>query len=320
MIKKFVLFLKINSTTRKVVIVASLCLIALIFVGAIYGNFDSLMAKSTPLPINLHSAKQANYSQDPAFMQIPPMQLQLVIDAIWDQNPDVQNLSMRLTQVDQNYFAGVASITTQPPTITSSPMTDTPLPDSLTRTFTPSVEVSLTSTISGPTSTSLPPTDTTIPGGPTNTSSPLTNTFTPSIPTHTNTHPPPTPTFTQPPPTNTTSPCGLISLSNFITETKRAKWSINNNSATTLTVTKIKLTWPSENDALNKIFLGSAKIWDQTAPPPSISITSDWIGGSRTIGSSATKQITFTFFSQSISSGYNLTVWFDNDCSINKSN
>lgn len=82
------------------------------------------MAKSTHLPINLHSAKQANYSQDPAFMQIPPMQLQLVIDAIWDQNPDVQNLSMRLTQVNQNFIAGVTSITPQPPNITSSPMTD----------------------------------------------------------------------------------------------------------------------------------------------------------------------------------------------------
>jgi hypothetical protein len=323
MIKKFVLFLKINSTTRKVVIISSLCLIALIFVGAIYGNFGSLLAKSTPLPINLHSAKQANYSQDPAFMQIPPMQLQLVIDVLWDQNPDAQNLSMRLTQVNQNFFAGVASITPQPPTITSSPMTDTPLPDNLTQTFTPSAEVSPTSTSSGPTSTSFSPTDTTIPGGPTNTSSPLISTSTPPppTPTQTNTHPPPTHTFTQPPPINTTtSPCGSISLSNFITETKRAKWSINNNAATTITVTKINLTWPAENDALDKIFLGSAKIWDQAAPPPSISITSGWTGGSRTIGSSATKELTFTFISQSISSGYNVTVWFDNGCSLSRSN
>ena len=304
MINKFALFLKINSTTRKVIIAASLCLIALIFAGAIYGNFGILLAKSTPFPINLHSAKQANYSQDPAYMQIPPMRLQLVIDAIWDQNPDTQKLSMRLTQAEEIYFAGVASITPQPPTNTPSPITGTPLPEILTQTTTPPLEAS-------PSPTDPGPTDTGIPGEPTNTSSPLPSTVT---------QPPPTYTATQQPPTYTASLCGSISISNFSTDPKRAIWSITNNSGSPIAISQINLSWPSENDSLDKIFLGNGKIWDQTAPPTSVTITSGWTGSSRDIGSGATIPIKFTFLVQALNSGYNLSVRFTNGCSASSSN
>ena len=305
MIKKFFLYLKINSAIRKAVIAASLCLIAIIFLNAIFGNFGSLLAKSPPLPVNLHSAKQANYSQDPAYMQIPPMQLQLIVDSIWDQNPDTQNLSLRLTQAEQIYFANVASITPQLPTNTLSPITGTPLPDILTQTTTPSLDVSPSLTDPGPTYTSTPL-------GPTATSSPSPSTVT---------QPPPTYTVTQQPPTNTlVSPCKSITLTNFVTETKRARWSINNNSISMITIEKINLTWPSGNDSLDKIFFGSSKIWDHTAPPPSVLITSDWTGGSRNIGNSSTRELIFTFVSPSISSGYNLFITFTNGCIVNKSN
>jgi hypothetical protein len=304
MIKKIVLFFKLNSAARKIVIAASLCLIALVYAGAIYGNFGSLLAKSTPLPINLHSAKQANYSQDPAYMQIPPMQLQLVIDAIWDQNPDTQNLSLRLTQVEEIYYAHVPSITPQPATYTPFPITGTPLPEILTQTTTPSLEVSPSATIPGPT-------DTSIPGGPTYTTSPLPSTIT---------QPPPTYTATQQPPTNTSSPCGSISISNFSTDSKRAIWSITNNSGSTITVSQINLSWPSGNGPLDKIFLGTRKIWDQTAPPTSVIINSDWTGSSRDIESGVIRPIKFTFITQPLNSGYNLSIKFTNGCTANSSN
>ena len=304
MIKKIVLFFKITSAARKIVIAASLCLIALVYAGAIYGNFGSLLAKSTPLPINLHSAKQANYSQDPAYMQIPPMHLQLVIDAIWDQDPDTQNLSLRLTQVEEIYFANVPSITLQPATITPIPITGTPLPEILTQTTTPSLEVS-------PSSTNPGPTNTIIPGGPTYTSSPLPSTVTP---------PPPTYTATQPPPTNTSSPCSSISISNFSTDPKRAIWSITNNSASTITLSQINLSWPSVNDSLDKIFLGNRKIWDQTAPPTSVTITSGWTGSSRDIVNGEIIPIKFTFLVQALNSGYNLSIEFTNGCTASNSN
>lgn len=318
MFKKIVLFLKINSAFRRVVIAISLCLIALVFAGAIYGNFGTLLAKTTPLPINLHSAKQANYSQDPAYMQIPPMQLQLIIDAIWDQNPDTQNLSLRLTQAEQIYFSDVPSITPQPPTNIPPPITGTPLPEILTQTTTPSLEVS-------PSSTNPGPTDTIIPGGPTATiplipdtatQPPLTHTATQSPPTqtHTATQQPPTHTATQQPSTNTVSPCVSISISDFSTNLKRATWTIINNSPSSIAISQISLNWPSGNDSLDKIFLGTGKIWDQTAPPPSVVITSGWTGSSRDIGGSSTKPLKFTFFSTALNSGYNLSVSFTNGC------
>jgi len=331
MINKFVLFLKINSAFRKVVIAVSLCLIASVFVAAIFGNFGSLLAKSTPLPINLHSAKQANYSRDPAYMQIPPMQLQLVIDAIWDQNPDTQNLSLRLTQAEQIYFADVPSITPQPPTNIPPPVTGTPLPGILTQTTTPSLEVS-------PSSTNPVPTDTGVPNGPTATSSPIPNTATQPPPTYTATQPPPTYTATQPPPTytatqppptytatqlpptNTLSPCISISVSNFSNDLKRATWSIINNSTSAITISQITLSWPAGNDSLDKIFFGTGKIWDQTAPPPSVVITSGWTGSSRDIAGGSTKPLKFTFLSTTLNSGYNLTIKFTNGCTANSSN
>ena len=314
MINKFVLFLKINSAFRKVVIAVSLCLIASVFVAAIFGNFGSLLAKSTPLPINLHSAKQANYSQDPAYMQIPPMQLQLIIDAIWDQNPDTQNLSLRLTQAEQIYFADVPSITPQPPTNIPPPVTGTPRPEILTQTTTPSLEVS-------PSSTNPVPTDTGVPGGPTATSSPIPNTATQPPPAYTATQSPPTYTATQKQPTNTVvSPCGSISVSNFSNELKRATWSIINNSTSAITISQITLSWPAGNDSLDKIFLGTGKIWDQTAPPPSVVITSGWTGSSRNIGGGSTKPLKFTFLSTALNSGYNLSIRFTNGCTANSSN
>ena len=314
MINKFVLFLKINSAFRKVVIAVSLCLIASVFVAAIFGNFGSLLAKSTPLPINLHSAKQANYSQDPAYMQIPPMQLQLIIDAIWDQNPDTQNLSLRLTQAEQIYFADVPSITPQPPTNIPPPVTGTPRPEILTQTTTPSLEVS-------PSSTNPVPTDTGVPGGPTATSSPIPNTATQPPPAYTATQSPPTYTATQKQPTNTVvSPCGSISVSNFSNELKRATWSIINNSTSAITISQINLSWPAGNDSLDKIFLGTGKIWDQTAPPPSVVITSGWTGSSRNIGGGSTKPLKFTFLSTALNSGYNLSIRFTNGCTANSSN
>jgi len=265
MIEKIALFFKINSAARKVVIAVSLFLIALVYAGAIYGNFGSLLAKSTPVPINLHSVNQANYSHDPAYMQIPPMRLQLVIDAIWDQNPDTQNLSLRLTRVEEIYYANVASITPQPPTSTPYQITDPPLPEILTQTATPSLEVS-------------------------------------------------------PSPTSILSPCGSISISNFSIDQKRAGWSINNNSASTITISQINLSWPAGNDSLDKVFFGSGKIWDQTAPPTSVIITSGWTGRSRDIGNGASSTIKFTFLSQALNPGYNISIGFSNGCTVSRSN
>jgi len=254
-------------------------------------------------------------------MQIPPMQLQLIIDAIWDQNPDTQNLSLRLTQAEQIYFADVPSITPQPPTNIPPPVTGTPLPVQSTtgtplpeQTTTPSLDVSPSPTNSGPTYT-------VVPGGPTATNPLIPDTATQPPLTHTATQSPPTPTSTQQPPTHTAQPtntavstCGSILVNNFSANSKKATWNIINNSPSAITISQISMSWPSGNDSLDKIFLGTGKIWDLTAPPPSVVITSGWTGSSRDIGGSSTKPLKFTFFSTALNSGYNLSIRFTNGC------
>ena len=321
MLKKYSLFLKKNSIARAILIAASLSLLALVFVWAIYGNFDSLLAKSTPLPVQMHSAKQADYSKDPAFLQIAPVELQLVIDAIWDDNPDAQSLALRLTQVNDNFFYVVASVTPRETTNLPSSTPDRPKTTDSGASPTASIPLSATSTIPGPTGTGLPPTNTNIPGMPTNTEAPGFPSSTPSqaSPTFTLT-PPPTNTYTQPPPTNTTSPCGSLSLTNFSTDLKKVTVRINNSSPTMISISQISLTWPAGNDSLDKIFLGTSKIWDQTAPPTSIVINSGWTGTARNVGANTNSTLKFTFSSQVVSSGYSIGVKFTNGCSVSTSN
>lgn len=322
MLNKYSLFLKKNRDARVILIAVSLILLALVFVWAIYSNFGSLLAKSTPFPVQMHSVKQADYSKDPAFMQIAPVELQLAIDAIWDDNPDAQSLTQRMTQANDNFFSDVASVTPQAATNIPSSIPDEPTTTASGVSPTDSTPFSATSTIPGPTGTVLSPTKTNIPGMPTNTESPVTPSSTPSQPSPTFTFtPPPANTFTQPPPTNTTSPsCGSLSLTNFSTDTKKVTININNGSPTMISISQISLNWPAGNDSLDKIFLGTSKIWDQTAPPTSIVINSGWTGTARNIGSNSTSPLKFTFLSQVASSGYSIQVRSTNDCLVKFSN
>jgi len=345
MINRLFLILKKSPFARAVLIGLSLFLIVAIFILAIYQNFGSLLAKSTPLPVNLHSSKQANYSQDPGYMQIQPMKLQLVIDAIWDQNPNAQELSVRLTAVNENFIEKVSSITPQPTTDTTSPTTDASSSTDPAITSTLATTGSPTSTTLEPTKTSGLPTNTNIPSAPTNTTSPpdtevpSTNTAVPPTntavpptntavpPTNTsvpptNTSVPPTntsvpPTNTSIPPTSTSSPCNDLSISYFGRTSNRIGWRLNNSDNTVFVISSVEISWPPTNEELEKISLHGDTFWTGSKSPPSTTISSGWIGGTarRKIYPFQNAILRFFFDDTAHSSPYSITVDFTNGCS-----
>jgi len=310
MLKKMYPPQKQNRSAHLVLIAGFLLILGGIFVWGIYQNFGQLLARSTPLPVDLNSSNQANYSTDPDYFQIQPMSIDLIVDAIWDLNPNAGNLAVQLTQVNEIYYAVVPSIT--PMQIALNPdQTMLPEPSVIFSTPEPAENGEVIPDITG----TSPAVSSATPGGlplPTSTAVVLKPTNTPSKMVQ-------VPTNTLSPSTNTVSPCSQLSLSGFTTASKRVSWTITNGSGTAITVSRINLNWPENNGSIDKIFLGTSKIWDGTAPPPSVVINSGWVG-SRTIGPFSPSQIIFAFGDQSAGSGYSLTINFSNGCSLNKSN
>jgi len=287
-----------NSTALRIAVLILGCAsLGALFILGIFSNFGFLLARSTPFPINMHSSVQANYQKDPDYMQIPPMDIQLVVDAVWDQNLNSQNLSLRLTQVNDNFLASVASVTPRP-TATVTAVSD----------FTPKI------TQGGPTATidltpSSTPTETPIGfiASPTSTGAAVTPTIMDHSPTETEPVPTDTtipPTNTPLPPTNTVSPCAQLSLSSYSTSVKKVAWLVVNNSPNAVYLERLSLSWPLPNDDLTKIFFGQSKIWEGTASPPSITINPS----AQVLPGNSSKKIEFFFVSQTASSGYNLTL------------
>jgi serine/threonine protein kinase len=117
-------------------------------------------------------------------------------------------------------------------------------------------------------------------------------------------------------PTNTPSPtvdiCALISVGSFSANGSTARWTITNNSGGTIKLDTMSLAWPASNDAMFNVFLKGGMIWSgvSTSSPTNIS---SWSGGSgaREVGASANLEV---FFGVAASSGYSLTLTFNNGC------
>jgi hypothetical protein len=336
MFERFNHLLKTSQLARILIIAALISCLILVFIAFLYGNFGLLLAKSTPFPVDLHSSRLADYSADPGDFIIPPMELQLVIDAIWDQNPNAQDLSVRLTEVNENFLSAVASITPttkseiiredNPPGGTSTaPDLNAPTPETGVTSPAPSLTFTTTPSRTQPTTTNTPkatsssPTQTAQIPLPSDTPTSQPASRTPAAPT--NTTAPPTntpllPTNTPFPPTNTIAPCSQISLWGFSTHFDVARFMINNNSTSGITISQINLSWPEANGDLDRINLGHSTIWDGNAPPPSISISGGWTGSPRNISSHNSRLLSFRFDHTASGSGYALTVTFTNGCSI----
>ncbi len=289
---------------------------------------DSLDHK---LYIDLHAVSRANYNVDLRAEPLAPVSIDIIADIILDDNPQA-NAAARLAAVNAILQTPLPSRNPAIP-----PQANTPIP--ATEAVLPESTIPPTLTIPGPSPTATytvtagpSPTPTSSPTvgplgpspavdiSPTPTATTLvvataTRTNTPVPPT--NTSPPPTATHTHAPPSPTTeNVCDNIRISNFAVNGQTISWTITNDSATNATINAITINWPSGNDYLDSITLGGETIWDQQDNLPPTVVDASWKGNaSRTIGAGSTMTITFQFGEAAASSGYDLNIQFNQDCS-----
>lgn len=132
----------------------------------------------------------------------------------------------------------------------------------------------------------------------------------------------PTPSQTPVPlvsPVPTEDPCDSISVGSFSYASNVVGWKIINGSGSTVTIEVVDLNWPGENDELFYIFDDGNVVWYDGDPAPPSHIDS-WAGSSslRRVGTSA--QLEASFGVDAATSGYALTIQFDNGCVASTSN
>lgn len=99
----------------------------------------------------------------------------------------------------------------------------------------------------------------------------------------------------------------------------KASWVLTNDSATTVTITRIVLDWPAGNLKLDRIRFDGSSIWN--GPPddvPPSDISSD-LKGNRKLGGTEelpSKALSFEFTSSALPGGYSLQVELDIGCQI----
>ena len=113
--------------------------------------------------------------------------------------------------------------------------------------------------------------------------------------------------------------CAITATAITISSDK-AKLDFTNGGGSTATISRIEITWPDNpNDKLKEVKFGSSKIWDAQDSTPPTDIQSGWKSGSdRTLSAGSTKTLEFKFDQNAGSSGYTITVTFDNGCSVSK--
>jgi hypothetical protein len=110
--------------------------------------------------------------------------------------------------------------------------------------------------------------------------------------------------------------CTTSSLSGFSTSGKSVSWTLTNGASTTIEITQTVIDWPSTNEELLKVYLGSSLIWDETDGSPPTTLGSDWAGGSRMLSQGDAKPLKFVFDKNAAASGYSLTVTLNGDCQL----
>lgn len=212
---------------------------------------------------------------------------------------------------------------------------NTPKPATKTPTFTPSAtKVVSPSDTPTPTHTGvMPPTTTptaTKPGVTPPTNTPTftatsqqpapTSTYTPTSTSPGNPTPTwtPSPTATQPPPppTDTPVPACEVTASIYNFEGNKMYVRIENLGGDPITLTRLRLDWPQANEELKDVRMGGAVIWS-TGANSSPTVIDQWEGGAgdREVPASGTAEVRFTFKRDAAPTGYNVALFFGNNCS-----
>jgi hypothetical protein len=169
--------------------------------------------------------------------------------------------------------------------------------------------------VTPPTNTPTSQTPPTLTPTPTTQAPPPTNT---PIPPPTNTPvPPPTNTPVPPPPTDTPVPaCALSANVNALTGNK-VDVQLQNRGDTLVTVTRVVIDWPVNNEELKEVEMGGSTIWSGTENSPPTTLT-QWSGSdaARQVNASSTEVLRFTFKRSADPTGYAISVTFDNGCSV----
>lgn len=99
----------------------------------------------------------------------------------------------------------------------------------------------------------------------------------------------------------------------------RVVMNVSNNSGVTIMITGITIDWPKNHEIQQlELVETSATIWDvgDTTPPTIITGFKEGSEGFRQIPHGASQDITFRFFRSIGITGYQITINFDNDCSV----
>lgn len=121
--------------------------------------------------------------------------------------------------------------------------------------------------------------------------------------------------------TGTTSGCAITATAITISSDK-ASLNFTNGGSSIASITNIDIAWPSSNTKLKEVKFKTSsneKIWDagDTASPTGMPAEGGWkSSGDRTLGAGSTKTLEFKFEDDAASTGYTITVTFDNGCSL----
>jgi hypothetical protein len=115
--------------------------------------------------------------------------------------------------------------------------------------------------------------------------------------------------------TGTASGCAITAT--FISKAdKNVELDFTNGGGSTASITGIDIAWPDgTNGKLKKIKFGGSTIWDTGDNTSPVNISGGWLS-SVALSAGQTKTLQFQFNNNAASTGYTVTVTFDNGCSL----
>jgi serine/threonine-protein kinase len=104
--------------------------------------------------------------------------------------------------------------------------------------------------------------------------------------------------------------CANITLSGFNVRAINVRYTLENDSSTSITISSIKLNWPTQNQSLKRVDVGGDTVWNLGDDEPPTSVAD--VG--KSVESTSSTQIEFAFKRAAAATGYSLTVTLSNGC------